>query len=383
MNKAFFSKIISLLVLLLISLSSFAQYEKAEAGIREIMKRLDVVGLSVAVVKKGNIIYTHSFGSKDITSNTPLSDNDIFRIASISKSFSASSIMQLVEAGKLSLNDDFSDLVGFKVRNPKFPKTVITLKMVLSHRSGINDSQGYFNLDVINPAKNSDWAKCYNSYAPGTGYQYCNLNYNMVGTIIEKFSGERFDNYVKNHILNPLGLYGGYNVDSLDSSRFATIHEYNAATKTFSPSPMAYAPRREEIKNYVMGYSTPIFSPTGGMKISATDLAKYMIMHMNYGKSNGHRIMSRKHAKLMQTKISEEEGYGLAMTTRADLIPGKVMNGHTGSAYGLYSAMFFNPKEKFGLVVITNGCNPTYTGGINDVLRAAVNSLYENFIIKL
>lgn len=380
MNKAFFSKIISLLVLLLISLSSFAQNEKAETGIREIMKRLEVVGLSVAVVKKGNIIYTHSFGSKDITSNTPLSDNDIFRIASISKSFSASSIMQLVEAGKLSLDDDFSDLVGFKVRNPEFPETVITLKMVLSHRSGINDSQGYFNLDVINPAKNPDWAKCYNSYAPGTGYQYCNLNYNMVGTIIEKFSGERFDNYVKNHILNPLGLYGGYNVDSLDSSRFATIYDYNAAAKTFSPSPMAYAPRREEIKNYVMGYSTPIFSPTGGMKISATDLAKYMIMHMNYGKSNGHRIMSKKHAKLMQTKISEEEGYGLAMTTRADLIPGKVMNGHTGSAYGLYSAMFFNPKEKFGLVVITNGCNPTSTGGINDVLRSVVNSLYENFI---
>ena len=143
---------------------------------------------------------------------------------------------------------------------------------------------------------------------------------------------------------------------------------------------MAYNPRREEIRNYVMGYSTPIFSPTGGMKISATDLAKYMTMHMNMGKYNGQRIMSKKSAKLMQTKVAEEEGYGLAITNRDDLIPGKLMKGHTGSAYGLYSAMFFQPKEKFGIVVITNGCNPTSTGGMNNVLRDGVNILFNNFI---
>ena len=380
MISVFSLRITSIIFFLSVSLSSFAQNEKAEADLREIMKKLDVVGLSVAVVKKGNIIYTHSFGLKDMTTKAPLSDTDIFRIASISKSFSASSIMQLIEAGKFAMDDDFSDLVGFKVRNPKFPETMITLKMIMSHTSSINDSQGYFSLDAINPEKNPDWAKCYSDYAPGTGYKYCNLNYNMVGAVIEKFSGERFDNYVKNHILNPLGLYGGYNIDSLDASRFATLHEYDAATKTFKTSPAAYTSRREEIKNYVMGYTTPLFSPTGGMKISATDLAKYMSMHMNMGKYKGTRIMSKKSAKLMQTKVADEEGYALALTNLDDLIPGKLMVGHTGSAYGLYSAMFFHPKEKFGIVVITNGCNPTYTKGINDVLRAGVNSLYENFI---
>lgn len=372
--------IFTITLLFYFSLPVLAQNEKAEADIHEIMKKLEVVGLSVAVVKKGHIIYTHSFGTKDNTTNAPLSDENIFRIASISKSFSATSIMQLIEAGKLSIADDISDLVGFRVRNPRFPEKVITLKMLLSHTSSINDSQGYFTLDAINPAKNPDWQKCFSDYAPGTDYSYCNLNYNMIGTVIEKYSGERFDNYVKKHILNPLGLYGGYNVDSLDANRFATLHEYNSTTKKLSPSPLAYAPRREEIKNYVMGYSTPIFSPTGGMKISATDLAKYMSMHMNFGKYKGARIMSKKSARLMQTKISEEEGYGMAISNREDVIPGKMITGHTGSAYGLYSAMFFNPKEKFGIVVITNGCNPTYTNGLNDVLRAGINSLYDNFI---
>ncbi|HQS06922.1 MAG TPA: serine hydrolase domain-containing protein, partial [Daejeonella sp.] len=78
-------------------------------------KKLDVVGLSVAVVKEGDIIYSNSFGLKNIETKAPLTDTDIFRIASISKSFSATSIMQLMEAGKLSLDDDFSDLVGFKI----------------------------------------------------------------------------------------------------------------------------------------------------------------------------------------------------------------------------------------------------------------------------
>ena len=362
------------------SLSLFAQNEKAISDIEEIMKKLEVVGLSVAVVKKGDVIYNQSFGLKDNTSNVPLKNDDIFRIASISKSFSATSIMQLVEKGKLNLDDDISDLIGFQVRNPNFPDQKITLKMMMSHTSSLNDSQGYFTLDAINPEKNPDWRKCFSKYAPGTNYEYCNLNYNMIGTVIEKYSGERFDNYVKNHILNPLGLYGGYNVDSLDANRFATLHTYDSATKTLSPSPLAYSAKRKERLNYKMGYSAPIFSPTGGMKISATDLAKYMTMHMNFGKYKGIRIISKKSAKIMQTKISEEEGYGLALANREDVIPGKMMTGHTGSAYGLYSSMFFNPKEKFGLVVITNGCNPKYTNGINDVLRAGLNSLYDNFI---
>jgi CubicO group peptidase (beta-lactamase class C family) len=369
-----------ILLLILVIVKGHAQFEKTEQDLQTIMKKFSVVGLSVAVVKNNEIVYTHSFGLKDIESNTPLSDQNIFRIASISKSFSATAIMQLVEAKKLSLDDDFSKLIGFKIRNPKYPDKVITLRMVLSHTSSINDSQGYFTLDTINPDKNKDWAKCYNDYEPGKGYQYCNLNYNMTGAVIEKFSGERFDVYVKHHILNPLNLYGGYCVDSLDKSRFATLYAFDSASRQFTPSPAAYSPRRDEFKNYVMGYTTPLFSPTGGMKISATDLAKYMTMHMNGGTYNGVKIISKKSSAIMQTPLSEEEGYGLAITNINDLIPGKIMTGHTGSAYGLYSAMFFHPKEKFGIVVITNGSYTTYTNYIPDVTRTIITSLYTNLL---
>jgi CubicO group peptidase (beta-lactamase class C family) len=379
MTKQFVYKWMFATLLLILSYHQcYSQAAKAETEIKEIMKELDVVGLSVAVVKKGKIIYNQSFGLKDVATNTPLSNDDIFRIASISKSFSATAIMQLVEAGKLSLDDDFSKLVGFTVRNPKFPQTVITLRMVMSHTASINDSQGYFTLDVIDPSKGANYSKCYNDYEPGTKYQYCNLDYNMTGTVIERISGERFDNYVRNHVLRPLHLYGGYCVDSLDANRFATIYDYDS-TKKLVPSG-AYNPRREELQNYVMGYTTPVFSPTGGMKISAADLARYMTMHMNYGKYRGVRIISKKSARTMQTIVAEKEGYGLAIMHTDKLIPGKKLTGHTGSAYGLYSAMFFNAKEKFGIVVITNGSNPVYKDGYNLVIRRTVNSLYESFI---
>jgi len=369
------------LVILCLSFESIAQNEKAEARIDSVMKQFDMMGLSVAVVKKGEIIYAHSFGFKNKETNTLLGNSDIFRIASISKSFSATSIMQLVEAKKLSLKDDVSNLIGFKVRNPKFPDKVITLKMLLSHTSSLNDGQGYFTLDVVNPDKNVDWAKSYSDYAPGDGYAYCNLNYNIVGTIIERVSGQRFDKYVKQHILDPLGLYGGYEIGALDSTRFATLYEYDSATKQLTPDPAAYNPRTTEISQYTMGYSTPVFSPTGGMKISATDLAKYMTMHMYMGRYKGVKIMKKKSARTMQKPVSDGEGgYGLAIMTTDKMIPGKLLKGHTGSAYGLYSMLFFDPHDKFGIVAITNGCNPVYESGFNLSLKSVVNVLYDEMI---
>ncbi|MFM1972003.1 MAG: hypothetical protein RL185_685 [Bacteroidota bacterium] len=371
------------LMLLLISNQLVAQNDpsqKIESAIQQMMQSNPVVGLSVAVVKNNKIIYNHSFGFKDLEQQIPLNNQNIFRIASISKSFTATAMMQLVAKKQVSLDQDVSELIGFKVRNPKFPNKVITLKMILSHRSSINDSEGYFNLDAIDPSKNPNWANCYNAYEPNKGYMYCNLNYNMAGAILERITGKRFDLYIKQQILDPLGLYGGYNVNLLDSNLFAKLYEYKKDSAKFINAPDAYTSRKEEINNYTIGRTTPIFSPTGGMKISANDLAEYMIMHSQMGKHKGVRIMPKKLAKQMQQVLSAEEGYGMAIETTKKLIEGKAMIGHTGSAYGLNSMMFFEPKEKFGIVVISNGTDRKTYNGYIEVLHKTVNLLYENLI---
>lgn len=341
----------------------------------------EAVGLAVAVVKDGEIIYEDHFGYRDLDSKTPLENGDLFRIASISKSFTATSILQLVEQDILHLDDDVSDLIGFPVRNPKYPDTPITLKMILSHSSSMNDSQGYFTLDPINPEKNEDWEKAYNDYKPGEGYEYCNLNYNLAGAILEKWSKTRFDKYISDHILNPLGLYGGYDVDSLDQSRFVPLYEYNAQTDEFTVSPSAYASRAKDKENYVPGYSTPIYSPTGGMKISAHDLAEYLNMHMHHGKYPGGQIISEESAKIMQSpviKMNDQSSYCFALVNAENYLDNKLVIGHTGSAYGLYSHMFYIPAEDIGFVAITNGAKEDDLE-YSTILRSSVALLYQHF----
>lgn len=362
--------------------------KKAEKEIDSFMEKSGTVGLSVAVVKDNKIIYTGAFGKRDIENNIPLKSDDIFRIASISKSFTTTALLTLTERKLITLEQDVSDLIGFKVRNPSFPDVPITVKMLLSHSSSLNDSQGYFTLDVLNPGINQDHAKCYNDYKPGTAYRYSNLGFNTIGAITEKFSGIRFDKFVKQTVIEPLSLHASFNVDDFPGNAFASLYAYD--TTGFKLSENAYLSRSDEIESesYIIGYSAPLFSPTGGMKISATDLARYMIMHLNYGYNpqTGVRIISEESSKLMQTPVIETtdpDYYCLGLNRSTSILPGETMTGHTGSAYGLLSAMYFEPEKKFGFVVITNGTTSeygTYVDGFAPVQRDVIRLLYEVFM---
>ncbi len=326
-----------------------------ESEVEQIRKDLKNTGLAVVLVKGKKIVYNKSFGMKNVETGESLGDTDMFRIASISKSFTTTSLMQLVEQGRVSLKDDVSKLTAFPIRNPRYPETVITLEMLLSHTSSLNDSQGYFNFDVISDCTDIHWQDCFNEYEPGKGYEYCNLNLNLAGCILERISGERFDQYIINHVLHPLGLEGGYNVDSLDTSRFVQLYHVYGDT-IINTSLEAYMSRADRLRNYCFGYDTPVFSPTGGMKMTAIDLAKYMIMHMNYGCSqDGVRIISHDSEMEMQCPRSDKEHYGLTLWQTDQYSPGVTLIGHTGGAYGMRSAMFFNPKKKYGFVVISSG----------------------------
>src|SRR5690606_8526194 len=191
------------------------------------------IGLAVVVVKDNKLIYNKSLGYSNLEEKTPLKDDNIFRIASISKSFTTSALLKLVEAGKISLQDNVSDLIGFPVVNPNFPDKIITLEMLLSHTSSMNDSQKYGNLDIINPDKNPTYAKSYSDYPPGGAFKYCNIGYNLSGDILEKLHNKRFDNVIRDEVLAPLGMQEGFNVDSLDQSRFASLYLYDRKTGTF------------------------------------------------------------------------------------------------------------------------------------------------------
>lgn len=357
----------------------------ADEKMNEIVTRLKAVGLSVAVVKDNKIVYTGAFGFKDLEDSVALEINDIFRIASISKSFTATAIMQLVESGKFTLDDDVSQDLGLPVRNPNFPDIPITYRMLLTHTSGLNDTTGYYSFDVIDPEKTPEYWRAYNNYLPGSRYEYCNLGFNLLGALVEIHSGERFDNYIRQHIINPLHLNAGYNVDSLDPELFVPL--YNDENGKFVCSTDAYLSPAERIaKGYVMGRTTPVFSPTGGMKIAPKDLARHMLIQMNRGTFDGIRILQPESVQAMQTPYmyeGENTNYGFAIKTTDKLIPGVTMKGHTGSAYGLYSAMFFEPEKKFGFITMTNGYPEGETkDGFMTISSEAINALHDIFILS-
>ena len=384
--KKFFLLLASFALLFTSSSSAFSN-KRTDRAIKRVLEEFQAAGVSVAVVKNGEIAYNKSFGYKDLKSKEPLRNDHLMRIASISKSFTATAFMQLVEQGKISLEDDASDLIGFRIRNPHYPEVPITLKMVLSHTASIRDKEDYFTLDHLNPAVYGDCVESYFEYKPGEGYNYSNMGLNLAGSILEKVSGIRFDDYVRENVIHRLGLYGGHNIDSLDANRFAII--YASKDGEYVESKGAYKSRSEDMPNYVFGYSSPIFSPTGGVKISAHDLAVYMMMHMNGGEYNGIRIISEESAKTMQTPVwmiqkEGEEQYALCLREFVDFmddakynVPGSYPIGHTGGAYGLNSIMIWSPADGWGIVAMCNGF--TAVKGKN-FLQCLTNAIYQAYI---
>ena len=351
------------------------------------------VGMSVILVKGNQVVYQNAFGYRDKDTREPLALDDLFRVASISKSFSGMAVMQLVEAGKMSLEDDVNDLLGMNIRNPRYPDIPVTVKMLLSHTSSMKDGGGadmYRDLTYVDESRtdletirNSAWLP----YPPGQGYRYCNRGLNIVGLIIEKVSGERFDDYIRDHILKPIGAdHADFNLDSLNASRFTKLYVYNQKTDRLEPG-AAYE-RNNEYKvaegTYEIGKDGCYWSPTGGLKISAPELAKWMMTLRDGGMApNGNRILSEAVCKKLLTPVTPADpGTQYCLTTRTEtrFIEGKTLKGHTGSAYGLKSCMFFCPGEDWGFVCLCSSSKPDKINEICKVYYQTINLLYDQYL---
>lgn len=369
-----------LIGLFCVSSSYCTKKETLRFEVSALMQKYGAVGVSVAVVKDNKIVYSGSFGYKDKQHSIELRKNDLFRIASISKTFVATAIMQLVEKKKLSLDDDINNYLDFKVCHPKYPEIPITIKMLLCHRSSITDAQGWIktSFDNINPNKNTHYHLCYGNYEPGETFTYCNLNYELLGAILENVSNMRFDVYVDEYIIKPLGIKGGFNIDNLDSSLFVNSYQNNVQLDSLILNEKTYQKKLDRFPHYVLGYNTSVFSPASGMVISVEDLSRYMIMHMNDGRRSKSKIQiineaSEREIRKIQT---EKTQYALSFMHYNWIIKDEDLIGQTGGLYGIHTAMIFHPKKKYGFVIFCNGCKSKLADGHDmnfDILRVLYN----------
>lgn len=387
-----------LLNLLLVSVIFAQNYsDTLTLQLQKVFNNFTIAGMSVIVVKKDSIVYKNHFGKRDIANNLSINDNTIYRIASISKSFVSTAIMQLVEQGKLSLKSDVSSILGFQVRNPNFPNDTITIEMLLTHTSSLSDNAGYSTIDVLNPNSSSYNPSLYLNKKPGTYFTYCNLAYSTLGCIVEKIANKRFDIYVKENILNPLGMNASYNIDDFTQTDFqniAVLYRYqNNQWIAQKDNYNGVKPSPQNLSNYVIGKDAFIFSPTGGLRTSALDLAKFMIAHMNGGVYKGKKILNTTSVQQMHSVKWAYNGsngddlaaffykYGYAFHWPKELIKGQNLCGVPGEAYGLLSDMYFSPDSLYGIVFITNGGVFNYAANdFYDIEDQVINTVFKYFL---
>ncbi len=389
-----FMKNVRLVVFIFLSLMNigmgelFAKNSESylNSQIDSIFKKMKMTGLGIAVTKEDSIIYVKSFGYRDIPSadndniGEPLDNEDLFRIASISKTFIATVILQLVEEGKLNLDDDVQNYLKFPLRNPLFFDDPITIKMLLTHTSSINDSQKYWSLDIINPNVSKEYFECYSKTKPGVVYKYCNFNYLLLGAVIEGVTNNRFDVEIDQRIMKPLGINGGFNCNVLESEKFVKLYRYDKDKGTFKEDDEAYRPYKYQIQDhYVLGESLGLAYPPSGMKITTSNLAKYMMMHMHGGILNGVRILSEDSEKRMRDNYVGKHNYGFSFRQYRNLIHDTILYGQTGGGFGLKSAMIFDPTHKMGFVIISSGSASEYIDGYGDIHKPLIQLLYSFF----
>ena len=356
--------------------------DKFNDEVRRIFDNLDMTGLGIAVVDGDSIIYQESFGYKELPENGKggirLANDDLFRIASISKTFIATVILQLQEEGKLSLDDDAQEYLKFPLRNPSIKDRPITIRHLLTHTSGINDARSWWNVDHINPDVDAEYYKCYSSTAPGRQYKYCNMNYTVLGAIIEGVTDHKFFEEVDRRIMKPLDIGGGFNCNDLDSSRFVRLYRYKPELHKYKEDDEAYRPYKGIIdRNYKLGREFGLAYPASGMRISTGDLAKYMMMHMNGGTIGGVRIISAESEEAMRRNYVGKNNYGLSFRHYNDLYPGKSLSGQTGGGHGLRSAMIFDPEDNVGFVIICSGSRSEYIDGYGDIHKPIIKLAYQ------
>ena len=200
-----------LIILLLFLNHSFSQsLFELDSAIEKIIKKYKLIGLSICVILDNNIIFEKYSGFADIKNKRLINDSTSFRIASISKTVTGTAIMQLYEKGLINLDDDISNYLGYKVRNPKYPEDIITIRQLANHISSLNDGLGYGEFlnfayssnipdikDLLTPQGKFYTKDIWGNYKPGTKYSYCNAGYALLGTIVEKVTKTRFDLYCK------------------------------------------------------------------------------------------------------------------------------------------------------------------------------------------
>jgi CubicO group peptidase (beta-lactamase class C family) len=332
-------------------------------------------GLSLVIVKNDSIVYTKGFGWADRPRNIPATPRTVYHWWSITKIPTAIAILQLREQGKLQLDDPVSKYLSFfKVKYPSNNCPEITIRHLLNHSSGIPDA-GIFRLikwthhDGEPPLNQTAFVeKVLPKYSklkfePGKSTSYTNIGYMLLGAIIEKVSGQSYEEYIRQNILEPLKMN---ETDFVYTSEMEPCEAAGSHPARNIMSPllhiMAGSYIRETSHRHI--WMKRVYNdqtPSSALIGSATDAARLARAYLNKGILDGHRILSEASVELMTNdshvaKAKHNPSYYFRQGIGWQVYKGK--NGykleHAGGGPGFYTIMQICPDDNLGLVMFCN-----------------------------
>ncbi len=327
-------------------------------------------------------------GVADRATGRRVTADDPVRIASISKLVVALGVMRMVEAGQLDLDRDVSEVLGWRVRNPAFPDAPVTLRHLLSHRSGLVDPDEYRVplgerlADVI--ARPALWD---GQHRPGSYFRYSNVAFPVIASVMEKAGDERFDRLIQRLVLAPLKLDACFNWSTCSDAKIARHVVLYRATGEVAlddlggrrPDCPVIATSGCDLAAYRLGENGALFSPQGGLRASMRDLAVIGAMLI---RNDGSFLKPASIAELERVawRFDGANGdtsdgfycqYGLAVTTLPtaqagcddDLFgDGRTRIGHAGEAYGLRSGLWIDRAAGTGVAFFATATPPVSKG---------------------
>jgi CubicO group peptidase (beta-lactamase class C family) len=326
------------------------------------MEAASIPGVGVALVSNGAVVWSKGYGQRSVQPSRPALANTPFMLASISKTFTATAVLQLVQDGVFGLDDDIATILDFPVDNPRVAgNEVITVRHLLAHTSGLADDENVWggypgeadSLYVLGDSPialrefvagyyvpGGQWydpARNFTADPPGTGYLYSNVAVALLGQLVEAATGTPLDEWCDAHIFAPLGMNDtGWHLADFATTDVAMPYETTGAGFA------AYGQ-----------YGYPDY-PNGQLRSSAADLGRFLAAYANGGTLDAARILDQSTVDQMLTVQFPAVDPTQGLIWYYDSIGGRTVVGHNGGDYGASTDMFFDPATGDGVVVLVN-----------------------------
>lgn len=336
--------------------------EELQRAIEAVLKEGHTPGAAVALVSRDKVEWMAGLGLADEADNKPVTTKTLFRIGSVSKEFVALAALKLQEEGKLKLTDTLRQWVPeYPVENAWESTDPVRLVHLMEHTSGIPDCRfsEYAHNDPtpVTLAQALNFAPQYRviRWRPGSRYAYSSVGPALVAAVIEKASGQRFEDYVRDHFFVPLQMHtAGYFLTPEVQTNLTTM--YWGRSHTVAP------------------YSHLLYRPSGAVSASVEDMANYVRFHLQRGRFDGRQLLQEASIDRLEvptTLPAAQSGVtvGYGLYNRAMFSRGYEWHGHNGNRDACFVTIEYCPELGLGLVVMLNSNRTGTFARVNNLVR--------------